>query len=60
MYEQRDAWAELNARIDLLSALARREIERMADEALVAIGFGREYVNRRRGQLRRHANKRTA
>lgn len=41
--------------IEFRAALALQEIERMADKALLELGFTQEYVNRSRGQKRRRA-----
>lgn len=41
--------------IEFRAAIAIRVIEKMADDALLAHGFTKQYVNRRRGQLRRHS-----
>lgn len=46
--------ALIDALIERLAREALDEIERMADAALVAVGFPKETVNRRRGQLRRY------
>lgn len=40
--------------IELRAALALQVIEEMADKALADLGFSKQYINRRRGQIRRH------
>lgn len=47
-------WQRVDQIINLMAEAAHQEIERMADEALIAVGFRPETVHRRRGQLRRH------
>lgn len=48
-------WSRVDAVIEARSAEWRRESARMVDEALKAIGIPASTVNRRRGQLNRHA-----
>ena len=40
--------------IERFAQLAIEEIEEMADQALIELGWKPSSVNRRRGQLRRH------
>jgi hypothetical protein len=48
-------WQAIDAAVDVCAALALRELERMTDQALVAIGIPLSTVHRRRGQIRRYA-----
>ncbi len=49
-------WSRVDAVVELAAKLAQKEIRRMADEALIAVGVPKETVNRRRGQLNRRQN----
>ncbi len=46
-------WSRVDAVVELAAQIAQKEIRRMADEALIAVGVPKETVNRRRGQLNR-------
>lgn len=51
-------WSRVDAVIEAHSEKWRTDAARMVDEALVAVGIPRQTVNRRRGQLNRHARRR--
>ncbi len=51
-------WSRVNAVVELAASIAHKEIRRMADEALIAVGVPKATVNRRRGQLNRREKER--